>query len=267
MSDDRVLYASPLLQVASFRCPAHDARWLTTNVIDSPAPLVAFPQLPVGVRPIGSPPVLATPNLAMLYNPGQEYERRLVDARGDSCIYIVLNRPALESLEREACAVRDGELIATHVPVDRTAYLQQHLIARHLAGARHDALFVEETALQLLRTVLRRDATGAARDAHRALAEDAKELLVSTLTEPLSLHELAARLSVSPFHLARVFRRETGYSLHAFRIHLRLRQALVRLPESRGNFTGLALELGFASHSHFTDTFRRAFGVAPSAVA
>ena len=45
MSDDRVLYASPLLQVASFRCPAHDTRWVTTNVIDSPAPLVAFPQL------------------------------------------------------------------------------------------------------------------------------------------------------------------------------------------------------------------------------
>jgi AraC-like DNA-binding protein len=41
----------------------------------------------------------------------------------------------------------------------------------------------------------------------------------------------------------------------------------VRLPESRGNLTALALELGFASHSHFTDTFRRAFGVAPSAVA
>src|SRR4051812_47485204 len=89
MSDDRVLYSSPLLEVASFRCPAHDTRWVTTNVIDSPAPLVAFPQLPVGVKPIGSAPVLATPNLAMLYNPGQEYERRLIDARGDSCIYIV----------------------------------------------------------------------------------------------------------------------------------------------------------------------------------
>ena len=267
MSDDPVLYSSPLLQVASFRCPADDTRWRTTNVIDSPAPLVAFPQLPVGVRPAGSFPVLATPNLAMLYNPGQEYERRLVDARGDSCLYIVLHAPALESLEREECVIRDGQLVATHAPVDRMSYLQQHLIARHLAGERRDALFVEETALQLLRDVLRREAAHAVRDAHRALAEAAKELLVSTMTEPLSLHELAARLAVSPFHLARVFRRETGYSLHAYRIHLRLRQALMRLPESRGNLTGLALELGFASHSHFTDTFRRTFGVPPSAVA
>jgi AraC family transcriptional regulator len=267
MSDDRVLYASPLLEVAFFRCPPHDVRWRTKNVIDSPAPLVAFPQLPVGVRPTGSSPVLATPNLAMLYNPGQEYERRLIDARGDSCIYIVLHSPLLASLEREDCVIRDGELVTTYAPVDRGAYLQQHLIARHLAGEHHDALFVEESALQLLRSVLRREAARATREAHRALAEAAKELLVATMTEPLSLHELAARLCVSPFHLARVFRRETGYSLHAYRIHLRLRQALVRLPESRGNLTGLALELGFASHSHFTDSFRRAFGVAPSAVA
>jgi AraC family transcriptional regulator len=267
MSDDRVLYSSPLLDVASFRCPAHDTRWRTMNVIDSPSPLVAFPQLPVGVRPIGSSPVLATPNLAMLYNPGQEYERRLIDKRGDACIYIVAHAPALESLEREACVIHEGHLTATYAPVDRTAYLEQHLIARHLAGERHDALFVEETALRLLRSVLGHEAARATPEAHRALAEAAKELLVSTMTEPLSLHELATRLCVSPFHLARVFRRETGYSLHAYRIHLRLRQALVRLPESRGNLTALALELGFASHSHFTDTFRRAFGVAPSAVA
>src|SRR3954468_4804088 len=154
MSDDRVLYSSPLLDVASFRCPAHDTRWGTMNVIDSPSPLVAFPQLAVGVRPIDSSAVLATPNLAMLYNPGQEYERRLIDQRGDSCIYIVAHAPALESLERDACVICDGELTATHAPVDRTAYLEQHLIARHLAGTEHDALFVEETALRLLRSVL-----------------------------------------------------------------------------------------------------------------
>jgi len=63
-----------------------------------------------------------------------------------------------------------------------------------------------------------------------------------------------------------VFRRQTGFSLHQYRTQLRLRLALERLPESAGSLTSLAFELGFASHSHFTDTFRREFGVAPSAV-
>jgi len=37
-----------------------------------------------------------------------------------------------------------------------------------------------------------------------------------------------------------------------------------RLAEGNGDLTGLALELGFSSHSHLTDAFRHAFGVPPS---
>jgi AraC family transcriptional regulator len=264
---DRVLYSSALLDVAEFRCPPDHVRWRATNVIDSPGPLVAFPHLPVGVRPAGAAPVLATPNLAMLYNPGQEYERRLVDGRGDSCIYLVLHPPALAALESEVGAVCEGRLILHHAPVPHGAYLQQHLVARHLRTGAREPLFVEESALALLRSVLVARPVRASAPAHRVLAESAKELLVETMTEPVALHDLAGRLCVSPFHLARVFRRETGYSLHEYRVHLRLRHALVRLPESRGRLTALSLELGFASHSHFTDTFRRAFGVPPSALA
>ncbi|WP_422928269.1 helix-turn-helix domain-containing protein [Singulisphaera sp. PoT] len=39
-------------------------------------------------------------------------------------------------------------------------------------------------------------------------------------------------------------------------------------PRSRGaaDLTALALELGFSSHGHFSDTFRREFGRTPSEV-
>jgi AraC-like DNA-binding protein len=33
-----------------------------------------------------------------------------------------------------------------------------------------------------------------------------------------------------------------------------------------GDLTALALDLGFSSHSHFTDAFRRRFGMAPSSL-
>ena len=268
---DRELFASPLFTIAEFICPADDARWRETNVIDSPGPLVAFPHMAVGVRLAGGTAVLATPNLVMLYNPGQEYERRLVDARGDKCVYIVLHEPVLHELEESRGAVRDGCLTVSYAPADCVSYLHQHLLARHLESGTPEALLVEEAAVRLLRSVVR-DAPESGtrrsptRSAHYELAECAKELLAASIAESLALHELAARLDVSPFHLARVFRRETGYSLHEYRTHLRLRLALARLPESRGSLTSLAFELGFASHSHFTDTFRREFGVAPSAV-
>ena len=68
------------------------------------------------------------------------------------------------------------------------------------------------------------------------------------------------------FHLARVFKARTGFSLHAYRNQLRLRAALERLAEPGVDLIDIALDLGFSSHSHFTDTFRRSFGKTPSVV-
>ena len=51
--------------------------------------------------------------------------------------------------------------------------------------------------------------------------------------------------------------------LHAYLTQLRLARALTELPHA-DDLTGLALELGFSSHSHFSARFRRAFGVSPS---
>lgn len=235
-------------------------------------PIVAFPRVPVAIRFPDGRRLLATSNLAMLYNAGQPYQRELRDRRGDQCLYIALHPLALEALEPESGAIRNGRLIVTHAPASHSAYFHQHLLARYLDGGSPDALLAEETAIRLVRGVLppalRAPSSGrsATATSHRDLAEDAKELLASTLDENLGLEEIAARLATSPFHLARVFRRETGFSLHDYRTQLRLRLALQQLTTSGGSLMSLAIRLGFSSHSHFTDTFRREFGVAPSVV-
>ena len=101
---------------------------------------------------------------------------------------------------------------------------------------------------------------------HRELAEAAKSEIASDLSVRRSLGELARTLHTSPFHLARVFRAETGFTLAGYRQALRLRAALERLPGNDRDLSALALELGFSSHSHFTATFTREYGVPPSAV-
>ena len=63
-----------------------------------------------------------------------------------------------------------------------------------------------------------------------------------------------------------MFRAETGFTLAGYRQALRLRAALERLPPTPGDLTTLALELGFSSHSHFTASFTREFGVPPSSI-
>ena len=54
--------------------------------------------------------------------------------------------------------------------------------------------------------------------------------------------------------------------VHRYLTLLRLRASLDRLAGGENNLTALALELGFSSHSHFADAFRREFGRTPSDV-
>jgi len=261
------LFRSPLFSVTEFHCPADDPAWRESNLIQSRAPLLVFPRQPVAIRHSGRPRVLATPNLVMLYNPAQEFERELRDARGDSCIYITIHEPALAELESATDAVADGRLAGTYVPCAPTSYLQQHVLGRRLSSHALDPLGAEETIWSLVSRVLqRRFEPRTTKRTHYELAEAAKERIVATLDHSLSLAELGKQLGVSPFHLARTFRAQTGFTLHQYRTQLRLRRALVELGRDTRDLTRLAFDLGFASHSHFTDTFRREFGVPPSAV-
>ena len=106
--------------------------------------------------------------------------------------------------------------------------------------------------------------TSATERDHRALAEDAKAVLAARVRETVRLEQIALALAVSPFHLCRVFRAQTGYTLHGFQTELRLRMALDQLDAFHGDLAGLAVDLGFAHHSHLTRSFRRAFGSTPS---
>jgi len=268
----RQLYSSPLIGIAEFDHPPHDETWRTVQAVRGQGPLVVFPRVPVVVRRQRDAPMLAGPNFAMLWNAGELYTREPADRRGDCYLELQLRPPTLPYLSGTVDAFKDGAWRHLYAPADRAVYLHQHLLAIHLKTGPIDPLLVEETSVRIVRGVVARLPEASrvrrarTRDDHYALAEAAKRVLALELRERLSLEELGRRLGHSPFHLARVFREETGYSLHAYRLQLRLRTALERLPETVGSLSRLAFELGFASHSHFTTAFQREFGVPPSAV-
>jgi AraC-like DNA-binding protein len=193
--------------------------------------------------------VTATPNDIVFYRPHETYERSLRDARGDVCLFLA-----------------PRELDVPAAPLGR-ADARAFLLARRLARRLDDALFVEETAAELIGRAIRDPlADSGRRPATRRdrteLAEAAKDLLLARLEQPLSLTDLAAELHVSPYHLTRVFRERTGRTLTAYLHDLRLRAAVERLGEEP--LTRIAADLGYASPSHFTDRFRAAFGAPPS---
>ncbi len=264
----RVLYEGAGLCLGEFTCPPSHPAWQSRNGI-GPDPLVAFPRTPVLIAQDGREPVLATANQAIFYNGCQGYRRELRHADGDRCSFVALS-PLLTAELHER-----GELPFrfAHGPNGAAPFLVHALALAHARLGDAEPLLVEDALHAVLRCVLgaaldvhgpRRRRRAATEAGHEALVEDAKHLLAARLDERIGLAELASALHVSPFHLARVFRRRTGFSLHAYRLQLRLRAALQLVLEGDRDLALLACELGFASHSHLTDSFRRSFGMPPS---
>jgi AraC-like DNA-binding protein len=217
--------------------------------------------------------VLAQPGTAVLFN--QDDPLRIDHPHGgDECL--VLSLPAVELARAtgdEPDAHRSLPTLVrgrARVPtaLQRRGYALERLACRGLASP----LALQEEILALVHALAsdegatppraRRPATVRQ---HEDLVMALRDLLWRRLGEDLDLPALATELHTSPFHLARVFRAHTGSTVHAQLLELRLHAALERLRDGERDLSRLAHDLGFADHSHFTRTFRRATGVTPSA--
>jgi AraC-like DNA-binding protein len=272
----RLLLADGPVRVGLFRCrPWHalfheDRRALGHYLV--------FPASSVYIRPDGEEWMVADPNLVMLYNAGQTYRREKLAETGDRCVYFGFDGPLLlQVLQQYDPSVTERPqqpFVRSHGPSDATSYLLQQRLARHLQeNGPVETLAIQELALALLGRVLRRLYPAAPAPAphkstrveHATLAQEVKAIVDTRFAEGLTLDDLATSVAASPYHLCRVFRQETGHTIHQYRNQVRLRLALHTLLESQEDVSTVALDVGYSSHSHFTHAFRRAFGLTPSA--
>jgi AraC family transcriptional regulator len=93
----------------------------------------------------------------------------------------------------------------------------------------------------------------------------AVELLHAHLERDLPLEEIAAAAHLSPFHFARLFKKLTGASPHAYLAALRAARAQTLLAETDLSITEVGARVGYASSSHFSKAFRQATGLSPRA--
>jgi AraC-like DNA-binding protein len=267
---DRIVYRSPSVAVGAFRCPRSHPLFGDSGPIEND--VFVFPRTRVGIAHSGGRRFTADPGVVTLYNRGQLYARTAIDDADRSDWFAVDRALALEVARIREPDLDGPPFRVDHAPSSSAAYVgQRALFERLRAGAPVDALEVEETVVRLLGLVLA--GAYAARPPHaerpdeeeeHAIVERARATLGARYAEDLSLAALARATATSRSRLCRVFRRRTGATLHAYRDGLRLRAALEALPE-RDDLTALALDLGYASHSHFGERFRRAFGMTPSA--
>lgn len=264
-----MLAHTPLVGVGAFRCAPDHPHFEDSGLIRNHC--FAFPRTASVIEHDSGERFVGDQTRISLYNSGQAYRRSVVSPEGDHSDYFVVAphvlREALEVRRAPTADADDTRLFwRSHVFSEPSLYLRQRRLFQAVGTGHLDAFEIESAVVSLLDDVLTsvtQRAGAVPAKTRRAFVEDAQRLLAQRFAESLSLEDIARSLGVSAFHLCRVFRAQTGTSLHQHRDQLRLRAALNRL-ERDEDLTTIGLDVGYSSHSHFTAAFRRAFGVAPS---
>ncbi len=90
-----------------------------------------------------------------------------------------------------------------------------------------------------------------------------KEYVDCHLQQPITAKKLAIAVGYSPYHMARVFKEETGLSPFDYIRQQRLLQSAYALRSEKLRVIDVALDYVFDSHEGFTRAFTKAFGISP----
>ena len=93
----------------------------------------------------------------------------------------------------------------------------------------------------------------------------AKDLADARFSEPLVVADLARAAGLSPAHFSREFRRAFGESPHGYLLTRRLERAAALLRTTDHSVIDICFSVGLASLGSFTTSFKRIYGITPTA--
>src|SRR5438270_5641592 len=93
----------------------------------------------------------------------------------------------------------------------------------------------------------------------------AKDLADARYSERLDVDDLARAAGLSKAHFTRQFREAFGESPHAYLLTRRLERAAALLRQTDNSVADICLSVGLQSIGSFTTSFKRMFGVSPTA--
>lgn len=275
MLNSNVYFDSDILSIQAVRCRPSSACKGPEEATDGHR--VVLPMRGVFFRHTRGRKILADVNQALFFNRGVPYSVSHPLPGGDDCTSIGIS----DDLVGELLAPIDPAVVdrldrpfqVSHGPVT-SALFAEHLCLHHQVQTRnYDHLEVEERTLALIQKIFSTSLQGrrtptrissATAKRHDELVEAVKLVLSRNLGRKLSLGEIARMVHSSPWHLCRVFHARVGVTLHQYRLRLRLNQAADLLMAGEHDLSRLAIRLGFSSHSHFSTSFKGAFGIPPS---
>jgi AraC-like DNA-binding protein len=211
--------------------------------------------------------VIGTPSHAVLFTANTPYRIGFPGAIGDRALILRFDADlAAEQYSQRGSA--NG--LAPYGLLTADAMTLRNLLWARLRQAEADEFESEALGLDLLSMSLgsmRSDVQPprpSALTRRRHAVERVKEAVATAPADQWSVTRLAKVASLSPFHLCHVFREMVGTSIYDYVLQERLAHALGAVLDGGDDLTAIALDAGFASHSHFTARFRKFFGITPT---
>ena len=226
-----------------------------------------FPFRGVYLRHVGNDQAVADANHVLFFNAQQGYQVSHPVSGGDTSLVVSVSPEILAELVPKTL-LNPGEPLTfnlQHLRIDARAQALVMLLNHSLRKGSIETLEAEGLSLTLISRAVGPRTTRAplATYSRRRLVDRVKLLLAGDLSRRWTLADIAAEIRGSPVYLTQVFQQVEGMPLYRYHLHLRLARALDLVAE-REDLSGLAHDLGFSSHSHFSAAFRQLYGRTPS---
>ncbi len=250
--------------VSTVECEIGDGQWSYAPVRKNPA--IVLVRIGRFARRVGGRTSLVDATQGYVQDAGATETIQHLGYLGHRCTVITVRPEALPALWRARERLMPSEFRTTPA----TDLAHRRLLAECRRGT--DAARVDELAAALVgelfescmrapRPIHRRGTTVAT----RRIVDIARELATSGVAAP-TLQSVAAAASVSPHHLTRTFKENTGVTMGRYRNRVRVRLALEWIAEGDDDFTRIAHDLGFSDHAHFSRTVMAEVGLQPRMV-
>lgn len=258
---DRLL-GTPALTVSDVRCAGGCRHEDELECAQSTH--IVFPYRGVYVRSVGQDVTVADGNQVLFFNEQQEYRISHPVEGGDACLSISVDPATLRELAPASMLQAGGG--SAFLRQQQRIDSQTQMLAAQLRHGAAEPLEAETLVLALLRRALGRPAEtpAGATVGRRRLVERVKLTLAGDVARRWTLAEIAAETGGSPVYLTQVFQQVEGIPLYRYQLQLRLARALSVI-DQYDDLSAMSFDLGFSSHSHFSASFRQAYGRSPSA--
>lgn len=260
------------MHVFDYRCTGHDDKGEIPQGFE-----IVLPRAGAYQRRDTHGTFLADPNHILFYNMGEPYDITHLIQGGDSSTVFLLAPSLLTEMIRAYNPDVENHphrlFQNSHIIFNSALQVLQYKLLQADRRALN-ALAVEEEIITLMDEILKTAHHGRtyksnpSRNTMRAHIEQTHQVKIflnAHIQSHLQLEHISSAVHLSPYHLCRIFKQNTGMTLHQYVKRLRLfnlAERMLEQPATRLDI--LAAEFGFSNHGNFSTAFRQTFGMNPS---